>query len=312
MEVYAVREQIMSKKLDGFYVFTGDEQAVMWTYVQQIARAAGMRVCYADRFADVYKKLCSTLLKTSACYVIRDDPDWMNDEKLWSRLGTHEKPVHELLGDSIVILLVSNLDKRTRFYKHYKDTVVEFTSLSDSLLVQYIQREISLSEQNCVRLIRACESDYGQIQLEINKIKMFGGTSADDAFQQLLDDGVIHQPPEDAIFKLATAVLSRDARLSFQLLDECERFGEATLVIISVLYTSVKQLLQVQTCKHGDVAKVTGLTSWQIKNVERFKDRYRTRELLRFMERLRNAERGIKRGTVDEPIAVRYVLCECM
>ena len=308
MEVYAVRQQIIDKSFDSFYIFAGDELEVMWTYVRRIASVSGKSLRYVDSFAEIAKKLSSSLVKTRACYVVRDDADLLSNEKLWDRLGTHGKHTETMLGENILILLVSNLDKRTKFYKRFKDTIVEFERLNDSLLTQYIQRKSKLTDRNCARLIEVCDGNYGRILSELDKIKMYGADDENATFQQFIEDGTIYQPPEDAVFKLSNAVIKRNATLSFALLDECKQYGEATLVIISVLYTAIKQLLQVQTCK-GETERVTGLTGWQIRQVSEGLKQYKASELINALRRLRDAERGIKRGTVEESLAVEHVLC---
>lgn len=74
---------------------------------------------------------------------------------------------------NIIIFKFNELDKRSKFYKQFENGIVEFNKLSDEILIQYIQRELPLSNQNCKKLIDICNSNYNQILLEINKIKQF-------------------------------------------------------------------------------------------------------------------------------------------
>ena len=91
----------------------------------------------------------------------------MNSEKLQQQIDAG------LLGDNMLIHLLTIVDKRTKFYKAYKDAIIEFERLSDTMLKKYIQKEIKLSERNTERLIDVCEHDYGRILLEIDKIKRY-------------------------------------------------------------------------------------------------------------------------------------------
>ena len=88
------------------------------------------------------------------------------------------------------------------------------------------------------------------------------------AFQDLLKDGTIYQPPYDAIFDLVAAILDRKVNKAFDLLQQSYAVGEATMVMLSVLYNNAKAVLQVQSYKGDNLSKATGLTGWQIKNAK--------------------------------------------
>ena len=143
---------------------------------------------------------------------------------------------------------------------------------------------------------------------KIDKIKRFDHEATNSAFEHLLKAGVIYQPPKDAIFDFVDAVLHRDSYMSFKLMQESYDSGEATLVMISNLYNSFKALLQVQSCKSRDVENCTGLTSWQVKNARKHLNKYSIGELVNAMTIIRNAEVGIKSGTIEEAIAVPHLL----
>ena len=80
------------------------------------------------------------------------------------------------------------------------------------------------------------------------------------------------------------------------------------MVMLSVLYTNARQVLQVQACKHADVSKSTGLTAWQIKCAKEHANRYSIEELEYMLYMIEKCESGIKTGTMDEDVAVPYVL----
>ena len=167
MEVTELKAQIQSKQFNPFYIFTGVEWKVQRIYIDQIAKTSGKELAYVDSLADVYSKLGSrSFLSKSYVYVIRDDKELMQNEKLQSEL-------YSTIGDSILILILSTLDKRLKFYKIYKDMIIDFEPLKPQVLKKYIQKEINLSDKNCDKLMEVCEYDYGRCLLEIDKIKRF-------------------------------------------------------------------------------------------------------------------------------------------
>ena len=63
---------------------------------------------------------------------------------------------------------------------------------------------------------------------------------------------------------------------------------------ISVLYNNMKQMLQVQSCRNSDIAKSTGLTSWQIMQVKDKIGAYSIRELVNALKVIQKTEQADK------------------
>ena len=306
MDINTVRNQIKQKQLDSFYVFTGPEWQGQKIYIEQISKVTGMEVKRINSITDVYGKLKSkSFVNRDYIYVARDDKEFMANEKLQASIKT-------VLGNNIFILLLTVVDKRVKFYKQYKDAIVEFEPFTPKILTKYIQREIPLSDANCGKLIEVCESDYGRILLEIDKIKNHAkATKAEDmpnnVFELLLFDGTIYKPAKDAIFDFVEAVLSRSVKC-WDLLYQSYAVGEANMVLISVLYNNIKQTLQVQSCTNSDISKSTGLTGWQIQCAKKHLNKYSNGELVAGMRLLQEIESGIKTGKIEDDISVEYFL----
>ena len=219
-----------------------------------MSKVSGKELKYVDGVAGIYSKLqLSSLVSKSYIYVVRDDRELMQNEKLQSQLDN-------VLKNNILVLLLTAVDKRLKFYKQYKDTIIEFEPLKPVILRKYIQKEIDLSDKNCDKLMEVCEYDYGRCLLEVDKIKCFDHEATNSAFEHLLKCGVIYQPPRDAIFDFVDAVLDAKVNLSYNLYEQCLAVGEAVMVMISVLYNNARAVLQVQSCNSSDISKVTGLT----------------------------------------------------
>ena len=164
MNVTEVQSQIKTKNLDNFYIFTGEEWEVQKIYINQISKVSNKQVKRIDSITDVFSTLRNkSFISQSYIYVARDDKEFMQNEKLYNLN----------LGDNIFILLITNVDKRTKFYKTFKDKICEFGHLKPEILKKYIQKEIDLSDKNCDKLMEVCDFDYGKILLEINKIKNY-------------------------------------------------------------------------------------------------------------------------------------------
>ena len=328
MDVSALKAYIQTKKIPNILIFSGPEWEVQKIYINQIVKVTGLESKRVDSIADVVSKFKSTsFVNKDYLYIARDDSEYMQNEKL-------QELVKQTIGKNMFVLLLTNVDKRLKFYKTYKDSIVDFEPLKPMVLKKYIQKQITLSDKNCDKLMEVCEYDYGRCLLEIDKIKRYTENyynndygadcveyttgmkvlriTEDKAFEVLLKDGIIYQSPKDAIFDFVDAVLDHKCELAFNLCEQCKAVGEATLVMISVLYNNAKAVLQVQSCNSKDVSKSTGLTGWQIINAKKHVGKYRNGELIHIMKNCVKCERGIKTGKIEEQFAVDYILVQIL
>lgn len=305
MEITEVKQDIKNKTIKPMYVFTGEELGIMDIYIDKIAETLGCKIQRPDSIVSIMQKLgTKSFVQARNCYVIRDDMDFLKQEKSWEDFMTGK-----MQKDDVIILVLSSLDKRSKFYKTYNNSIVTFTSLNEAILKRYIAQKITLLDSNATKLIAVCENSYSRIMLEIDKIQKYGG-NPDDAFSELMKQGVIYIPPQDAIFDFVSAVLKRNPKLAFNLLNQCYAIGESTIALLSVLYSNTKQVLQVQSCHSADVSKSTGLTGWQIKCAKEKCGYYEIGELVLMLKAIRNVEKGIKTGEIEDETAIPYLLTE--
>lgn len=321
MNVNDVKKQIQSKRFsDRFFVFTGEEIEAQRIYVNKIAEVTGKTVKRIDEVKEAFTRRAS-ILKVSNVFVCRDDQDF------W-KAATDPELIRELLGDNILILLMTNIDKRSKSYKSYSNQIIEFNYMDADVLYKYVQKECKLSDDNTYKLIDMCENSYSKILLECDKIKQFtewlvnhgyDETPAevylqlpacypDSAFEYLVQNGVIHRPDKDAIFDFVDAMLRADIDRAFSLLEECKGIGEPPLRIISVLYTNFKRVLQVQVCEDRDVCATTGLSAWDVKLAKQTVGCWRSEDLVFFLKTLQRVEQGVKSGEVEEGIALDLLM----
>jgi len=310
MDATTIKGYIVNKNVPDFLIFTGPEWAVQKIYIDKIAEVMQLDLKYIESISDIYGSLrAKQFITNNSLYIVRDDKDIQTNEKLQSEISSG------ILGNNILILLLTTVDKRLKFYKQYKDTICEFDALKPAILKKYIQKEINLSDKNCDKLMEVCEYDYGRCLLEIDKIERYhqghrlpADGYYDSVFEDLLKDGTIYQPPKDAIFDLVDAILDRKVNDSFNLLRQSYAVGEATMVMLSVLYNNTKAVLQVQSCQSNDISKSTGLTGWQIMNAKKHLNHYCNGELVHIMRLVRECEKGIKTGQYEDSTVMEYIL----
>ena len=309
MTVQELKKLIKENNIPNFLIFTGEEWKVQDIYIKQIANVVGLEAKRIDSISDIVNTLgTKSLFNQDYLYIVRDDKEFMTEEKL-------QKKVIENLSNNMLILVLTSVDKRLKILKTYKTSLVEFEALKSDVLKRYIQKEIMLSDKYCKMLMDICDYNYGHCLLEVDKIKRFDSnlvsTTAmairDAVFVRLLDDGTIHVPPRDTIWDFIKAFLQNKPKLAYELYQELKELETPTFSILSNLYNNTKQLLQVQTCTSNDIAKTTGLNSWQIRNAKECVNRFSTRDLAVLMRLIQRTESAIKQGKIDESIAIDYI-----
>ena len=310
MELTTLKAHIKTGKFDPYYIFTGEDSGVQRAYIKQMAQVLNADIKIFDSITDLGRKnRINTSFSNALVCVLFDDKAFIQDEKAEAFI------TQNIASDSVLIVFVyTNIDKRTKFYKAHQDKIVDFPHLKPEILKKYVQADLFLSSSECDKLIDACECDYSRIKLEMNKIHTYAeacNKKDGEAFKELLDAGVIYRPPKDAVFDFVDAVLRNKKRLAFELLEESYASGEATLVLLSNLFNSAKQLLQVQAYEGTNkLTDATGLTPFQVKLASGRKDYNSDNRLVELMRLTREAERGIKSGIIEDMTAVPYVLTQ--
>lgn len=315
MKIGDLKIQIVNNQLShNLYIFYGDEYTVQRVYIQKIAEVTDSEIEYIDSIEDIVSDSGSSLFSTKRCYVCLDDTKIVKS----SNLERDFEKILQIVGSNCLILQFSKMDKRGKFYNFITKekqengwVAVEFEQLHQVVLEKHLRAQADILPQTAQKLIEVCENDYGRCLLELDKVLNYTVEQPNKAFKVLLDNRIIYQPPGDMIFEFVNAVLANKPRLAFDLLQECKDIGEPALRLLLVLFTSIKHLLQVQSCE-TNVADTTGLSMWEIRNVQNYQGIYRNSELVNAMRLIRDAEMGIKTGKIEESMAVEYVLVNFM
>ena len=310
MEVLDIRQQIRDRNIDNLYIFTGEEVAIQQAYQKKLADVGGYQLKVLDSVDDLFtKSASSSMFKSKNCYVLYEDSTMLKTDKLWG------DNLSKALGKNMLIMRYSNIDKRGKFYNTFKDKVVEFKYLPDTILLKYVQKDTKLSTSYAKKFIEICDHDSSRMLEEIQKLRAFADSkkiSDDDALRILVENDIIYTPIEDRVFDFVNAVAAGRISEAFNLFEECKRNNEPTLIMISLIYAQLKRLLQVQSCKSDDISKTTGLSDWEIKNVKNYCGVYSNRELVNALKLLHEVERKLKTGLIDEDVCIDYLLIQIL
>ena len=290
-------------------MFTGAETEAQRIYINKIAEVTGKQIRRIERVSEAFNRRAS-ILKLSNVFVCMM-ADVKDDESFW-KSATPIDTINELLGDNILIIQITNIDKRSKTAKLYEEQIVTFNYMDADVLYKYLERVCSLEDSRAFDLIDICENDYARLLLEADKVNRYASACActvDEAFDKLLEDKAITRPPKDAIFDFTDAMLRGEIDRAFRLLEDCKAIGEPSLRIISVLYTNFRRVLQYQVCNNTrDICATTGLTPFDVKLAKQTAGAWKSEDLLFFLRTLQRLEQGVKTGEVEESSALDLMM----
>ena len=318
MELVDLMKSISCNSIPHFLILYGEEQKIIDIYIQNIVKSVeGKRIVFDNVSQAIKDNGKKSLDKSIKVYVVTEDTAFLTKDESWENV---RKSMHK----NYVILRYHALDKRSEFVKKNQQNIVEFSHLSDEVLQQYIYRDLpDLSDENASKLISYCNNDYGRILTEIDKIWQAQSSrlsnfninlDSNDCFEELDKKGLFHKEIGDITFELTDAVLGGYTELAIKKLDEAKRKGEPSMMIASILYNGFRNLLAYQglgSNKQGAVER-TGLSKGDIWRCSKNVGGYSIEEVKRNMLICQNIESGIKTGTVDEDIALEYLVLSCL
>lgn len=226
MDIVKFKKQVQQGKLDHFYVFTGDEIGLQNIYLNQLSN-----VKRVDTVLEVWSKLKSSnkLFKQGAehVYVVRDDKDFMSKDNILELISN--------IKHNTLILQVTKLDKKTKFYKAIKDYVIEFNTMTTKQLLPTIMNLMPVKNSKMTtEFIEACNNDYGTIMSELDKVK-YGGV-------EVIED-VIENARNYSSFTFIDLLYEHNIGAVKYLINLLEN-GESELGILTLIHNRAAELLQ--------------------------------------------------------------------
>lgn len=302
MTLLELKQDIMKNQLKHFYIFIGEEIGIMNIYLAEMSNKVGISLQRTECVREIYSNLGSSLFGSSdGFYVVRDDKDFIKTDT----------NILEDLGGSYLILLYSTTDSRLKFFKTYKDNIVEFEKLAPEVLKKYIFRECNLTENNLDKLCELTGNSYDISMLEcdkINQLAEYQNISVNESFAILLKNNVIYQKEEYTVFEFTEAVFRKRPKLAFRIAKVLMDSGVQSINMLGTLYQSIKNVLLVQVCENDDIENTTGLDSKQVYFTKKNVGKFSTQTLINGVHLIADVVEGVKNGVIEDCYAVQYVL----
>ena len=310
MDIVKLKSQIKSKKLDNFYIFVGEEIGLMNLYIGKMCSEAHR----VDNVASVWKRLTSRGLgNNKSFYVVRDDKEFLQADKVWS-------VAEKMIRYGTLVLLYTNLDKRSRFYKEFEDRIVTFDKMTRPQLVKFVisqfPERFKVNEDKAEYLCEACGDDYTQIQNEIDKLTRLmtssNGIFHEVGFRQTVDE-IVRAPKYADTFSMANNVMQYKGKKAVEQMQFLLDNGESGIGMITVLYNNFRNAVQVLSSTNSakEISEKYGIHIAAVSNILNNFD-YSLSGAIKAMRILQEAETGIKNGKYAENKAPMIALCRIL
>ena len=161
----------------------------------------------------------------------------------------------------------------------------------------------------------ACLGNYDIIVNEIGKLDLYfekGSTISLDQMKNMIVSNV-----NDNVFKFVDAVVSKDYRTTFQLLNDFEVIKIDVFQLVNVLVREYRlmfyyKILERKKYNRGDMAKSMKLQDWQLENVRKEAMNYHMDDLKDFLVELSKLDTAMKNGTYEKNLAFTNFLMHAM
>lgn len=306
MELYELKQKLKNNELSNLYIFHGEEIIVEDTYIEKIVNLCGLKKRIVAKVSDISNNLKNnSIFQSNFIYIIRNDQEFIKNTKLWEIIQNNNKK-------DIIILVYNNIDKRGKFYNEFKEDIVEFNKLSPEVIIKHIMKDFNLNSEYSRKVVNRCDNDYSKVLMGMRKLEILSrieGKNINHIYEKAIKDNLIPISNENILYDLIDCVLDEDIESVWMFLDMLKFSNESNLKLIGMIYTNLKNLMLVQSCKKGDnISQKTGLENWIINRMKDFIGVYETSTLVKSLKYLRDSEMGIKTGGIDENISLENSL----
>lgn len=307
MELQELKQKILDNNIPNLLIFVGNEIALIDIYLNKIKELKNNNYYHLTQIIQYINnnKLKQLIQLEDTITIIRNDNDFLHQENLWQQINFKNK---------YLILIYNKLDEKLKFYKFFKNNIIEFNKLNNNIIKASLKHKletnyIKLDDRFIDWLITICNSDYNRCLNELEKILIFKDDKYDFniLFDKLIKENLFFQEINENIFDFSNAILDRNKIKSLEYNEDFKQLGTNSIQILSILYNSFKNLILVQTSTNP-TEQSTGLKENQIKAINYRKGKYSSKELINILKLIIDIDYKIKLGQIDNSIAIDYLL----
>ena len=252
---------------------------------------------YIDSITKKLSESSRLFLNFQNTFYTIDDNEFIGNKSAW------DKAKNSL---NTFILFISNIDKRSSFYKTLKG---EFKEIKEDLqkTSDILSKKLNLSKLNVLRLLEYY-NNVDQTILELDKIKRLNYNEY--SIDWLFDNNIISPTKNFDIFNFSKAIGKKDKKTLIKLLKNWD--NQNIIPLLAVIFNDFKVALQLKTCNLNNAYKIGGINNWDAKRVYSFGNPYSREQLYDLISLCSELDQDIKFGKLTMEEASIYLFSEIL
>ena len=164
-----LKENLLNKQVNKFYVFYGEDSGLKKHYINKIAEFYKTRRS-VDTVLDIQQGGSGKgLFVTSNLFVVYNDIEFARSKK--SDLDSFISSMNT--GNDCLILLYEEPLESSNLFKYFGNYITYFPRVKENIALEFIDSEVTLSTETKTEMAMNCENDYSNILLESDKIRNY-------------------------------------------------------------------------------------------------------------------------------------------
>lgn len=270
-------------------------------YINAIRRLRCVDIQYLDSplglIQDVWSIFGERDLVTDELRVIKCDSFIWSD----SRIGE--------LKDLIIV--VSRFQEKS-LEKQFEPWTVSVPKIEDWMLKDYVYSTTEgVDQKDLDWLINLCGKNIARLQMELDKLSLFGVDERKYLFKDLIRDGAVDDLSSYSIFNFTNAIASRDLRALQNIYKELDRVDVNEFGLLTILIKNFRNILMVQTTSNP-TPESTGIDGKQLYAIKKIPRVYSPDQLVKIYHFLLDIDRQIKTGELTTDILIDYIVTKIL
>lgn len=210
-----------------------------------------------------------------------------------------------------VIIVVSKFSDKT-IEKQFETCVVNVPKIEDWMLKDYVYSTTEgVAQKDLDWLMNLCGKNRDRLQMELDKLTLFGVDERKYLFNDLIRDGAVDDLSSYSIFNFTNAITSKDMKMLMTIYKELDRVDVNEFGLLTILVKNFKNILMVQLTSNP-TPESTGIDGKQLYAVKRIPRVYSPDQLVKIYQMLLDIDRQVKTGELPTDILIDYIIIKIL
>ena len=221
---------------------------------------------------------------------------------------------------TIIFVTYENVDLRKKMTKLLKEKYLYKKIVSRKGLELYnlvanllIEKKIIAEKDSINYIINACLNNYDLIYNEVEKIALYYGKPTKIKLETVKE--IVSKTITDNNFKFVDAVMEKDIKKAFKLLEELMTLKVEPLSLINLIAREYRNMLETKSMLSQkytikDIEKELHLQEWQLEKTKKNAFQYHEDDLKDYLINLEKLDYQIKSGKIDKLVGLKLFLID--